>query len=87
MHRDHQAVRVTFADQGCGIPVDTLGRIFEPGFSSHAGSPGLGLAVGRKIVELHGGWVALESEPGAGAAFTCHLPEAAQVSAARPELF
>jgi signal transduction histidine kinase len=37
-------------------------------------------------VQLHGGWVDLESEPGAGATFTCHLPEAAQAAGA-PELF
>ena len=38
------------------------------------------------LVELHGGWVDLESEPGAGATCTCHLPEAAYAGAAHPEL-
>jgi signal transduction histidine kinase len=73
-HRDRQAICVTFADQGCGIPVDTLGRIFEPGFSSRAGSPGLGLAVGRKIVELHGGSIAATSITGQGSQFVVSLP-------------
>ncbi|MEI9965310.1 MAG: ATP-binding protein [Caulobacteraceae bacterium] len=50
------------------------------------GGPGLGLALVKALIELHGGWVALESEPGHGATFTCHLPEAAHASAARPEL-
>ncbi|MFI4964387.1 MAG: hypothetical protein ACHP9T_03380, partial [Caulobacterales bacterium] len=40
----------------------------------------------KALTELHGGWVALESEPGAGATFTCHLPEEAMAGAAQPEL-
>ncbi|MCA3736550.1 MAG: hypothetical protein IM673_00595, partial [Phenylobacterium sp.] len=50
------------------------------------GGPGLGLALVKALVELHGGWVALESEPGAGATFTCHLPERAEGAAGHPEL-
>ena len=45
-----------------------------------------GLALVKGLVELHGGWVALESEPGAGATFTCHLPERAESAAGHPEL-
>ena len=40
----------------------------------------------KALVELHGGWVALESEPGSGATFTCHLPETAEGAAGHPEL-
>ena len=43
-------------------------------------------ALVKALVELHGGWVALQSEPGAGATFTCHLPEIAYPGAAAPEL-
>jgi hypothetical protein len=39
----------------------------------------------KALTELHGGWVALESEPGAGATFTCHLPEDS-LAARQPEL-
>jgi signal transduction histidine kinase len=73
-HRDRQAIRVTFADQGCGIPAENLSRIFDPGFSSHAGSPGLGLAVGRKIVELHGGDILVNTAAGQGSQFIVNLP-------------
>jgi hypothetical protein len=80
-------IRIQVADTGRGIPFHVQAHIFDRFGGHERGGPGLGLALVKAIVELHGGWVALESEPGAGAAFTCHLPEAAQVSAARPELF
>ncbi|HEV2363103.1 MAG TPA: PAS-domain containing protein [Caulobacteraceae bacterium] len=80
-------IRLIVADTGRGIPFHVQAHVFNR-FGGPAGSsPGLGLALVRAIVELHGGWVDLESEPGAGARFTCHLPEAAQAQAARPELF
>jgi signal transduction histidine kinase len=79
-------VRLSVADNGRGFPFDVQAHIFDR-FSSHnRGGPGLGLALVRALVELHGGWVALESEPGAGAVFTCHLPEVAQAPDARPLL-
>ena len=79
-------VALSVADNGRGFPFDVQAHIFDR-FSSHnRGGPGLGLALVRALVELHGGWVALESEPGAGATFTCHLPEVAQASEARPLL-
>jgi hypothetical protein len=80
-------VRIQVADTGRGIPFHVQAHIFDRFGGQDRGGPGLSLALVKAIVELHGGWVALESEPGAGSAFTCHLPEAAQVSAARPELF
>ena len=40
----------------------------------------------KALVELHGGWVDLESEPGKGATFTCHVPQMAQATAGHPEL-
>ena len=79
-------VRLSVSDNGRGFPFDVQAHIFDR-FSSHnRGGPGLGLALVRSLVELHGGWVALESEPGAGATFTCHLPEVAQAPEARPLL-
>ena len=80
-------VRLSVADNGRGFPFDVQAHIFDRFSSQNRGGPGLGLALVKALVELHGGWVALESEPGAGATFTCHLPEIALAPEARPVLF
>ena len=71
-------VRLIVSDTGRGIPFHVQAHIFDRFVGRDQGGPGLGLALVKALVELHGGWVALESEPGAGSTFTCHLPEAAQ---------
>ena len=48
---------VEFSDTGCGIAPENLPNIFETGFSTAGHSPGLGLAVCRKIVQQHGGTI------------------------------
>jgi signal transduction histidine kinase len=78
-------IQLQVADTGRGIPFHVQAHIFDRFIGRERGGPGLGLALVKALTELHGGWVALESEPGAGAAFTCHLPEAAQAAQA-PEL-
>jgi signal transduction histidine kinase len=65
---------VAFADQGVGIREANLERIFEPGFTTQRGSPGLGLAVTRKVIEQHGGSIRVESREGQGTTFTLALP-------------
>ncbi|HEX3407705.1 MAG TPA: ATP-binding protein, partial [Caulobacteraceae bacterium] len=80
-------VRVIVSDTGRGIPFHVQAHIFDRFIGRDQGGPGLGLALVKALVELHGGWVALESEPGSGSTFTCHLPEAAHLHAAAPELF
>ena len=79
--------RLVVADDGRGVLFHVQAHIFDRFSGGDRGGPGLGLALVKALVELHGGWVALESEPGAGAAFTCHLPEAGQTPEGRPELF
>jgi signal transduction histidine kinase len=79
-------VQIRVKDTGRGIPFHVQAHIFDRFVGRERGGPGLGLALVKALVELHGGWVALESEPGAGATFTCHLPEAAYAGAAAPEL-
>ncbi len=78
-------VQITVSDTGRGIPYASQAHIFDRFVSRDRGGPGLGLALVKALVELHGGWVALESEPGSGATFTCHLPEKAY-SPSAPEL-
>lgn len=79
-------IQLQVSDTGRGIPFHVQAHIFDRFIGRERGGPGLGLALVKSLVELHGGWVALESEPGAGATFTCHLPEAAQGAAGHPEL-
>jgi signal transduction histidine kinase len=67
-------VEIEVRDTGPGIAEDDLPRIFDAGFSTRAGSSGLGLAVCRRILEQHGGSIAVESRPGYGARFRLRLP-------------
>jgi two-component system sensor histidine kinase PilS (NtrC family) len=60
------AVTVSFADCGGGIPPAALPKIFTPFFSTKERGTGLGLAIVFKIVESHCGRVDVESEPGRG---------------------
>jgi two-component system, OmpR family, heavy metal sensor histidine kinase CusS len=65
-------------DNGCGIPSEILPHIFERSFrgdSSRSGDEsGLGLAIARSIVELHGGSIQVESKPGEGSRFIITIP-------------
>jgi CheY-like chemotaxis protein/anti-sigma regulatory factor (Ser/Thr protein kinase) len=85
----HVGIRVTrqphdvqFAvwDSGIGIPQDELGRIFDEFYQIQqtAGEEypgtGLGLALAKKFVELHGGRISVESEPGRRSTFTFTIP-------------
>ena len=79
-------IQLQVTDTGRGIPFHVQAHIFDRFIGRERGGPGLGLALVKALVELHGGWVALESEPGSGATFTCHLPETAQGAAGHPEL-
>ncbi len=67
-------VKITVADQGSGIPVDHLRRIFDPYFTTKEHGSGLGLAVTYSVVRNHGGYIHVESECGVGTTFTILLP-------------
>ncbi|BAV34051.1 histidine kinase [Sulfuricaulis limicola] len=68
-------VTVMVQDSGPGIPPENLQKVFRPFFTTKPGGTGLGLAIASRIVEAHGGRVAVESAEGRGAAFIFILPE------------
>lgn len=80
-------IQIQVSDTGRGIPFHVQAHIFDRFVGRDRGGPGLGLALVKALIELHGGWVALESDPGHGATFTCHLPETAYAGAGQAELF
>ena len=67
------AVEVRVRDDGTGIPLELLGRIFEPQFSTRSAGTGLGLAIVRKLVESWGGTVTAESGRGEGTVIRMQL--------------
>jgi signal transduction histidine kinase len=67
-------VRLWVADTGRGIPHDQQVLAFESFQGTDRRGAGLGLALVRSFVQLHGGWVAMTSEPGEGTTVTCYLP-------------
>jgi two-component system phosphate regulon sensor histidine kinase PhoR len=75
-----ERVRISVADQGVGIPEADLPRIFQrfyradKGRSRELGGTGLGLSIVKHIVQLHGGTVEAESEPGKGTTISVLLP-------------
>lgn len=73
-HGSGCAAVISVNDTGPGIDARQAARIFEPGFSTRPGSPGLGLAVCKKIVEQHGGSLAASNRAGSGASFALLLP-------------
>lgn len=78
--RFRDEVQVAVSDTGIGIAPEDQARIFEEfQQASHstmrtAEGTGLGLTLARRFVELHGGRISLESEPGSGSTFTISLP-------------
>jgi CheY-like chemotaxis protein len=70
LDRQGEAVCVEVIDNGAGIPKDVLPRIFEPFFTLKDTGTGLGLAIANKLIQLMGGVLMVESEPGVGSIFS-----------------
>lgn len=69
---DRLSVRVE--DTGAGVPADQIDQIFMPLFTTKSKGMGMGLAIGRSIIEAHGGALTAERRVAGGACFTFVLP-------------
>ena len=80
--REKDRVIIRVADDGPGIEARHLKRIFDPFFTTKpvGKGTGLGLSLVREIVARHGGEIAVDSAPGAGARFTVTLPSSGRAS-------
>ena len=67
-------VKISFADQGIGIPQKVLPNIFDPYFTTKPAGHGLGLAISHSIITRHGGHISVHSEQGVGTTFSILLP-------------
>lgn len=80
VREDGRALYIEVADAGAGIPLQDQGRIFEDLYrgenARETEGSGLGLALARRIIQLHGGEISLRSDPiqGRGTIFAIHLP-------------
>jgi signal transduction histidine kinase len=67
-------VRLDVIDTGSGMSAEALGKCFRPFHTSKPGGHGLGLPTTRRIIDMHGGRINVQSEPGKGTQFTIWLP-------------
>jgi PAS domain S-box-containing protein len=79
--RDASGIMIRVTDSGIGIPAEMLPQVFDmfvqgtSGRSRSSGGLGIGLALARRLVELHGGTITAHSAgPDAGSEFAIHLP-------------
>ena len=78
--RSDGLLRFSVADTGIGIPADKIASLFtefkqtDATIASEYGGTGLGLSITKKFIEMHGGKIWVESEPGKGSTFLFEIP-------------
>ena len=83
--RDGDMARISVSDTGIGIRKDDIGKLFkefqqlDSGSTRKYGGTGLGLVITKKLIELHGGKIMVESRYGEGTTFTFSLPILAKI--------
>jgi len=74
-------LRLSVSDDGSGIKSELLGKLFRPFFTTKPKGTGLGLWLSQRIVQDHGGSIAVESVAGKGTTFRITLPTVGKTSA------
>ena len=82
-------VQIAVSDNGPGIPAEVKANVFErfsaKGRAGQRGGAGLGLALVSRFLELHDGWVEIETSPAGGTLVRCHLPRRLHDDEPHPE--
>jgi signal transduction histidine kinase len=80
-------VQIAVTDSGPGIAPEVKANVFDRfAAKGRAGQPagaGLGLALVKRFIELHDGWVEIESNPDHGTTVRCHIPRRMQITTAK----
>lgn len=82
---DDRMVAIQFRDSGTGIAPETLGRIFDPYYTTKADGSGLGMMIVQRVLRDHGGEIDIRSEPGRGTHLTLFLPREDRLVRLLPE--
>jgi signal transduction histidine kinase len=71
---DGKGIAIVVADEGAGIPADTLPRIFDLYFTTKPEGTGIGLAVAQQVVTAHGGTIEVDSDASRGTRMRVRIP-------------
>ena len=78
-------VRLSFIDEGVGIPNSIIDKIFDPYFTTKPRGNGLGLAIVHSVINKHGGHIEVHSQPGKGSTFHVYLKASTTIADEKPE--